>query len=106
VPLPEPAPPEVTVIVVGGARERRAGTLLARRLRRRFRVESDLLDRSMNQQMKQANRLGARAAVIVGEGELAENQWTVKDMTTGDQSPVEDDGLEAALTRLLTQRTE
>jgi hypothetical protein len=42
----------------------------------------------------------------VGEGELADNRWTVKDMATGEQAPVEDAGLEAAIERLLAAGTE
>jgi histidyl-tRNA synthetase len=105
-PLPGPERPDVAVVVVGGVRERRAGMLLALRLRRRYRVEADVAERSMNQQMKQANRLGARLVVVVGEGELADNRWTVKDMATGEQAPVEDAGLEAAIERLLAAGTE
>lgn len=36
-----------------------------------------------------ANRLGARFAIIVGEGELAAGRYQVKDMTTGQQEEVE-----------------
>jgi histidyl-tRNA synthetase len=36
-----------------------------------------------------ANKLGARFAIIVGEGELATGRYQVKDMTTGQQEEVE-----------------
>ncbi len=36
-------------------------------------------------QFKQADRCGARFTVIVGEDELAQGVWSVRDMTSGDQ---------------------
>jgi len=97
VPLPGVRPPEVSVVTAGGDREREAALLLAHRLRGRLRVEVDILDRSLGNQMKAANRSGARAVVIVGEGELASKQWTVKDMVSGEQAAVPDADLEKHL---------
>ena len=47
--------------------------------------------------MKQANRLGARFAVIIGEDELASGAATVRDMGSGEQEAVALDGLEKNL---------
>jgi histidyl-tRNA synthetase len=38
--------------------------------------------------MERANRIGARAAVILGEDELARGVGAVKDLATGAQSDV------------------
>ncbi|HET9234178.1 MAG TPA: histidine--tRNA ligase [Candidatus Eisenbacteria bacterium] len=99
--LPGLERPEIMVITVGERAERRAAMVLARRLRRRFRVDMDLRGRSLAAQMKVADRAGARVALLVGEGELASGQWTVKDLVSGAQEHVGDEDLEARLSALL-----
>ncbi|TET69485.1 MAG: histidine--tRNA ligase, partial [Candidatus Zixiibacteriota bacterium] len=47
--------------------------------------EIDYLDRSLKAQMREANRLGAKKVIIVGERELEEGVYEVKDMQTGEQ---------------------
>jgi histidyl-tRNA synthetase len=100
-PLPGPAAPEVMVVVVGEGEVRRAGMVLARRLRSRFRVDLDLKGRSLAAQMKSANRSAARLVLLVGEGELADRAWTVKDMATGAQERVLDGRLESHIAEIL-----
>ena len=59
--------------------------MLAQRLRGAgLRTEIEQAGRSMKGQLKQANRVGARATVIVGDG------IEVKDMDGGDQRPADD----------------
>jgi histidyl-tRNA synthetase len=99
--LPAPAPPEVMVVVVGEDPEVAAAALLARRLRRRFRVEMDLQRRSLGAQMKAANRQGAKTVIVVGEGERVAGEWTVRDMRTSEQVRVADAGLEEHLSEVL-----
>jgi histidyl-tRNA synthetase len=66
---------------------------LARRLREEgIRVEMEQAGRSMKGQMRQADRIGARAAVIVGDA------IEVRDMDSREQSPV--DGADDALARV------
>jgi histidyl-tRNA synthetase len=68
----------------------RNGFLLARRLREAgFRVESEQAGRSLKGQLKQADRVGAFATVILGDS------TEVKDMDTGAQR--EADGPEQVL---------
>ena len=38
--------------------------------------------------MREANRLGARAALILGENELAQREVTWKDLDSGEQSRI------------------
>jgi len=45
-------------------------------------------ERSLKSQMREANRLGVRFTVIVGEEELARDAVTVRDMTSGHQHEV------------------
>jgi histidyl-tRNA synthetase len=46
--------------------------------------------RGLKSQMKKADKLGARYVAIMGEDELAEDVWTVRDMTTSSQERVSD----------------
>jgi histidyl-tRNA synthetase len=72
----------VAVASPGAARD---AFLLAERLRGAgLRTELEQAGRSMKGQLKQANRVGARATVIVGD------DIEVKDMDGGDQRPAED----------------
>jgi histidyl-tRNA synthetase len=51
-------------------------------------AETDYLGRSLKAQMKQANRLHARAAIILGEDELRQGVATVRDLDTSQQECV------------------
>lgn len=52
------------------------------------RTEGGLFDKNAKGQMKQANRCGAAYALILGEDELAKQQITLKDLTSGEQQPI------------------
>ncbi len=70
---------DVFLVITDG---RHDAFLLARRLRHAgLRTEMEQAGRSMKGQLKQANRVGARAAVIMGD------QIEVKDMDSGEQRP-------------------
>lgn len=60
--------------------------LLARELQHRgISAEVDLSGKALGKQIAQANKLGARHVVILGESERSENRVTVKTMATGEQ---------------------
>ena len=81
--------PEVFVVALGEAAMRRS-FLLVRDLRSAgVNVAYDLLGRSLKAQMREANRINARWAVIIGEKELNEDSAAVKNMETGEQTAVE-----------------
>jgi histidyl-tRNA synthetase len=48
----------------------------------------EMTGRSLRAQMKSADRLGARFALILGEEELAAGRASVRDMRSGEQSAV------------------
>ena len=74
---------EPVYVAVAEPERRRAAFALARELRRAgLPAQVEQAGRSMKGQMKHADRLGARAVVIVGE------QIELKDMETGDQTEV------------------
>jgi histidyl-tRNA synthetase len=81
--------PLVYVARAGGEAVEAAAQSLLRELRGRFAAVADFEPgRSLGAQFKHADRLGAVAAVIVGEDELAAGQATVKDLRTGTQEKV------------------
>jgi len=58
-----------------------------------IRTEADYQGRSLKSQFKQADKLGARACVILGPDEVAAGVATVRDMTTHEQVKVPIDEL-------------
>ena len=72
--------------------------LLAQRLRERgFAGEVSFEARSIKAQMRQANRLGVKTCLILGQDEMDRGQIVVKDMATGVQKNIGQDDLEQAL---------
>jgi histidyl-tRNA synthetase len=76
--------PDVYVVAVGEGALVEAASVAAL-LRERFSVELDYQSRSMKAQMREAGRLGARFAVILGHDEIARGVAGVKNMETGEQ---------------------
>ncbi len=56
-------------------------------------VETDLLARSLKAQLREANRLGANYAVIVGENELQTGKFQLKNLLTAEQKEVQQEDL-------------
>ncbi len=54
-----------------------------------LRVDMDLDSKSLKSQMKQADRAGARAVLIIGSEELKAGRAPLRDMTTGDQADID-----------------
>ncbi|MCZ6606379.1 MAG: His/Gly/Thr/Pro-type tRNA ligase C-terminal domain-containing protein, partial [Alphaproteobacteria bacterium] len=54
---------------------------------------------NLAKRMKRANKINARATVLLGEDELARGAATVRDMDSGDQSDVPLASLETHLAR-------
>jgi histidyl-tRNA synthetase len=80
----QPAP--VFVALAKPDREREAFLLLRELRRSGHRAEMEQAGRSVKGQMRHADRIGARAVVIVGDG------LEVKDMASGEQRPAADAG--------------
>jgi histidyl-tRNA synthetase len=73
------------VFVVAEADGRDSALALVTELRRAgFTADLDLADRATKGQMKQADRVGARYALILGDGKA-----TLRDMDSGDERPVD-----------------
>jgi histidyl-tRNA synthetase len=74
----------------------RHAAVLARDLRRAgFSVE--LVEAKLKRAMELANKLNARYTAIIGDNELAEGRYTLKNMSTGQQNPVSRDEITGEL---------
>ncbi len=92
------APRPVVVVPVGGGAEEAALTLTQRLRQAGLSIELGFSG-NLKKRMKRADRLNARAAVILGEDELARNSATVRDLDTGEQELVSLDVLSDRLAR-------
>lgn len=93
---PAPLPRPVAFAPLGPAAEAKA-LAIARTLRRAgIAVEQDYRG-NMKRRMQRANKLGARAVVIIGDDELAKGVAQLKDLDTGTQREVALDALVDAL---------
>ncbi|MCR9212961.1 MAG: histidine--tRNA ligase [Proteobacteria bacterium] len=84
--LPAPARP-FAVIPVGAESEKRALTLVGE-LRESGLVVEMAFKGNVGKRMKRANKLNARAAILLGEDEMARNVCSLKDLDAGEQSEV------------------
>ena len=93
---PKPLPRPVVIAPLGNAAEAKA-LGIARQLRRAgIAVEQDYRG-NMKRRMQRANKLNARAAIIIGDDELAKGVAQVKALDSGAQREVSLDGLADAL---------
>lgn len=87
-----PAPSMIAIVPVGTS-TRQAAFELAERLRRGgFRIELGYSG-NLSKRMKRADKLGANAAILLGEDELQRKAATVRHMESGDQKEVPLDDL-------------
>jgi histidyl-tRNA synthetase len=82
------SPIDVYVVAPSEGTTAEALTLATRLRSAGIGCDLDLMGRSMKGQMKDADRSGARFAVILGADEIASGKATIKDLTTGDQTSV------------------
>jgi histidyl-tRNA synthetase len=98
--LPASQVRKVFVATLGDA-AREAGLPLLYELRRaRLTAEVDYVGRSLKAQMREADRQGARFALILGDDELAQNVVTLRDLQTHEQRTVSREQIVSELRRL------
>ena len=61
--------------------------------------------RSFKSRMKQADKLGARFAAILGDDELARGVWTLRDMARSEQRAVTEDQILEQLKKTTKETT-
>lgn len=85
----QPDTPTPVAFVVADAACRLRAMQLAEQLRQRgHTVHIPLMEQSMKAQFKRADKLGAATVYVLGPQELAANTLTVKNMTTGTQTEI------------------
>ena len=84
----EKAPVSVFVMPLGGKTQLKAFEILQDIRNLGISADIDLLGRGIKGQMKQANRLNCRWAIMIGENELEQGMITCKDMIQGDQRTI------------------
>jgi histidyl-tRNA synthetase len=78
---------DVYVVCLGEAAQQ-YGMVYADLLRGSCRVEVDTTGRAAKSQMKTADSRGARVVLIAGDDEIAQEVFQLKDLSSGEQSPV------------------
>lgn len=97
---PPPAPRPVAIVPMGAAAERAAQTLSWRLRRAGISVELGYTG-NIKRRLARASRVNARAAVILGEDEMARGVVALRDMDGGEQAEVAMDDLTERLRTLL-----
>nr|HPM02621.1 histidine--tRNA ligase [Candidatus Cloacimonadota bacterium] len=90
--------PDVYFIALGDAVMTKAVEMISWMRQNFLSVEFDIEKTSMKAQMKQANRVNARFAIILGEDELNRNVYIQKDLQTGEQQEISLDIFKEVLT--------
>jgi histidyl-tRNA synthetase len=82
---------KVQIYIVGlGENTRKTVVKLAQDLRKQnLATEFDVLRRSLKAQLREANKMSVKYAIIIGDEELESNQLEVKNFSTGNQQKVE-----------------
>jgi histidyl-tRNA synthetase len=94
-------PARAFVVAIGDDGRAEALRLLRELRQAGLPAQMELEARGMKAQMKRADRLQARIALIVGGDELARGEVTLRDMRTGDQRAVPRPGVVEAARALL-----
>lgn len=81
--VPELAPGLDAYVVAVGPADREAAVAAAARLRAAgLAADLALKDQSVGKGLKRAAQIGARTAIVIGEGERAAGTWTVRDLAS------------------------
>lgn len=87
--LPTLMIPDSIYIAAFGTHSALEGLKIQKQLRKEgFQVDMDLQGRSLKGQMKQAGKIKASFAVIIGDNEMESGKATVKNMETGEQKEI------------------
>ena len=96
-------PPDAALIAVGAAAQKKA-FLIAHQLRESGRRVFFRFSGNFSKQTGRAAGKGAAAALIIGDKELQSGSVTVKNLKTGEQNLIKEEGLEAFLSDLLEKK--
>lgn len=100
--LPEEREKVQIFIAPLGERALHQASLLLQRLRQSgFKADQDYSLRSLKGQMREANRQNARLVVLMGDNEIDQGQYSIKDLQDGKQHSVPVDQIDQFLARIL-----
>jgi histidyl-tRNA synthetase len=94
----DPPKLDVFIVVAGPSCDKEARRIAAMCRSAGLAAQIDVDARSLKSQLKQADRSGARYAVIIGDDELTSGTVTLRDLGAGEQRPVPAESLMGALT--------
>ncbi|MBI5047624.1 MAG: histidine--tRNA ligase [Deltaproteobacteria bacterium] len=94
--------PLVFMITLGEKAEKAAMPMIKTLRSQGIKLERDYGNKSIKLQMKRADKLGAKLALILGDDELASHNITIKNMEGGEQEKVSLDKVEERLRILLS----
>ncbi|MBI5286787.1 MAG: histidine--tRNA ligase [Deltaproteobacteria bacterium] len=94
--------PLVFLVTLGDNIRSEAFRLIKRLRGEGIRVEAAYGEKGLKTQLRRADKLGARFAIILGEDELASGEVTLKDMETGEQRRVGLDRVEERLIQIMS----
>ncbi|MDR3072859.1 MAG: histidine--tRNA ligase [Clostridiales Family XIII bacterium] len=93
---------DVLFVVMGEAAKRKALSLLPLLRAEGLSAETDIVGRSLKNQFKHADRIGAKYAAVIGDEELTSETITLKDLITGEQTKTAMDGFAKYIQRKVT----
>lgn len=97
--LPQADGLQLFLATIGENAERKAQQLLLELRRAGIAAEKDYMNRSLKAQMKYADKLKAAYTMVLGDDEINKMQANLKNMQTGEQTPVELESLAAYLSK-------
>ncbi len=92
--IPQPEPLELFIAVIGEESKSYGLTLARKKKKKGLSVAMDTLSRNMKGQLKYADRIHAKYAVVIGEEEMAQKKLTLRNMETGEQQLVSPEDIE------------
>jgi histidyl-tRNA synthetase len=89
--------PDIFIVFLGEA-ARQKSFIIASELRRAgLSVALEFEDRKMKKAMAQANKVRAKYALIIGDDEVAKEEYSLKNLTTGEQESLDLNAVKAKL---------
>lgn len=86
--VPEPSPPEIFLVQLGELGKRKSLALFEELRAKGLKVAEALSKNSIKSQLKIADKLGVKIALIFGQKEALENNIIIRDMSSGVQETV------------------
>lgn len=95
--ITKPEGPDLFIAYIGDEAKLFTFTLANKLRFNGLKVEIDHMERSLKAQMKYANKLNAKFAVVIGEEELESKKMKLKNMATGEETEILIDEIEKAI---------